>query len=94
MVQQKSSREDAKDERHPQVRRELSHSPSFSYTGDAAGVSPAVEMAMTRRKMDLRQSEMRPLSLMRQQITAAKVFDGDQNGSRAAGVTPRGRFRR
>lgn len=42
------------------------------------GLSPAAEMAMRRPKMDLRQSEMRPLSLMRRQITAAKVFDGDQ----------------
>lgn len=36
-VQQKSSREDAQDERHPQVRREPSHGPCFSYTNRGRG---------------------------------------------------------
>lgn len=51
----------------------------FTHTWRAAeGVSPAAEMAITHLKMDFRLSEMRPLSLMRRQITAAKVVDGDQ----------------
>lgn len=79
-VQQKSSREDAEEVCF-----------FFTHTWWAAeGVSPAAEMAITHLKMDFRLSEMRPLSLMRRQITAAKVVDGDQMEAKGAGVAPRG----